>query len=421
MNQENQKTLKTGNVVTRKIAMILGLSIALAIPLRLVSTQVESRKAYEQEARSAVARGWGPQTNFASPMWISPKQSFSISKAETAFHLDSREKKRGLFRVPVFQAKFKTRFQLSPIGTPRTIEEIKEDHNPTSYLLIPMQGVAGVQNFRIMDLTLGQELKGRLSKRGIIIPIEDPLKDGLLTHKFEAELFLRGTGELEYTSIAGVEEIKMTGNWPKPKFLDSELPTDLSRSADGFEAHWNLVSLPKAEDLSSPSRTIGISHLWISTDYSMIERATKYGILFIVLTFLLVFLIEYLGRFRIHPLQYGLIGLSISLFYLLLLAVSEVILFDLAYLVSSLAVISLMGVYLRGFLGRSRFVRWVIAEQVLLSAFFYLLLILEERALLIGAIGLFASLGAFMVATRKIDWYSNPARGTSETLASRSS
>ncbi len=138
----------------------------------------------------------------------------------------------------------------------------------------------------------------------------------------------------------------------------------------------------------------------------MIEKAVKYGILFIALTFILVFIVEFVSKAKIHPLQYGLIGLSISVFYLLLLAISETVGFDIAYLISSLAVTGLIVFYVKGFLNQKKFVRMILTEQIVLNGFFYTLLSLEESAFLIGSLGLFIALTIFMMITRKFDWYS---------------
>ncbi|RYZ83952.1 MAG: cell envelope integrity protein CreD, partial [Proteobacteria bacterium] len=206
------------------------------------------------------------------------------------------------------------------------------------------------------------------------------------------------------------DTVKILGNWTKPKFSDEILPAQSKLDQNGFEAVWNLNSLPKFEDSSRTNKTVGLTHLWVGSDYSKIEKAIKYGILFIALTFLMVFIIEMRSKIKIHPFQYGLIGISISLFYLLLLAISEVIGFDAAYAIATGAVTTLIGFYVHGFIKDKVFIRTIIAEQVLLSGFFYLLLSLEESAFLVGTLGLFMALAAFMSLTRKFDWYSNAVR-----------
>ena len=106
-------------------------------------------------------------------------------------------------------------------------------------------------------------------------------------------------------------------------------------------------------------------------------------------------------------MQYGLMGLAISVFYLLLLAISESTGFDIAYGISTAAVTGLILFYIKGFIREVKFVRMILCEQLVLSGFFYLLLSLEESAFLVGTIGLFIVLTAFMAVTRKFDWYNS--------------
>lgn len=136
----------------------------------------------------------------------------------------------------------------------------------------------------------------------------------------------------------------------------------------------------------------------------MVQRSLKYGILFIALSFLFTFILEVVAKIQIHPFQYGLVGLSLTIFYLLLLALSEVMGFGVSYLLSAFLVVGLIAFYLLGFVKERKHVLMVSTQQLGLSGFFFVLLRLEERALLMGTIGLFIVLGLLMACTRKIDW-----------------
>ena len=139
--------------------------------------------------------------------------------------------------------------------------------------------------------------------------------------------------------------------------------------------------------------------------YSQVDRATKYGVLFVLLTFVAFFIFEFLTQLRVHPIQYGLVGLAIAIFFLLLLALSEHISFGIAYLVAGFACVALIGYYLRHVLGG-----WVrgagfAAMLATLYATLYGLLLSEDNAMVLGAGLLFVILAAIMVLTRKFDWY----------------
>jgi inner membrane protein len=139
--------------------------------------------------------------------------------------------------------------------------------------------------------------------------------------------------------------------------------------------------------------------------YSMADRATKYGLLFVALTFAAFFLFEVLKRLPIHPVQYGLVGLALALFFLLLVSLSEHIDFTQAYVAASTACIALLGYYLSHVLHDWKRGTGFAAALAVLYGVLFGLLNSENNALVMGAILLFAVLSAIMVATRKVDWY----------------
>lgn len=415
--ENEQKQKSEMNAVTKKVFVILGLALVLIVPLSQVENQISSRREYETLAQKEVAKGWGENVVFGSPVLSVSEQNVYPTSSDTTIEVDSKEKKRGAFRVPVYTATLKTKLTFHNPGPPKTVSLKEKKHSDLDHLLFSIKPTSSIQNFKIKEATSGKELKAKLVDGGIRVSIgELPNKD-LFSNQLEIEVSTRGTGPITYESNSDQDNVKMRGNWRKPKFIDEVLPTETNLSPNGFEASWTLNALPKWEDGSREVKSIGLNHLWIGTDYSKIERAVKYGILFIALTFILVFVVEFMSKARIHPLQYGLIGLSISVFYLLLLAISETVGFDTAYLVSSLAVTGLIAFYVRGFLNQKRFVKMILTEQVVLSGFFYTLLSLEESAFLIGSVGLFIALAIFMAITRKFDWYSGSFRIQNEIQA----
>lgn len=403
-NEIRQKSDLNG--VTKKVFIILGLVLALMIPLSQVEDQINSRRDYETVAQKEVAKGWGDNVTFGSPVVSSAEGKVYPASSETTIEVDSKEKKRGLFRVPVYVATLKTRVTFTKLTTQKIETANDSKLADSDHLTLPVKPIAAIQSIKVRELSTATELKTRLTEDGIHLSVTELPNRDFFNNQLEIEIAARGTGPLTYESNSDQDKVKMVGNWPKPKFIDEILPTETKLSPKGFEASWTLNALPKWQDLSRTVKSIGLSHLWIGTDYSMIERTVKYGILFIALTFLLVFIVEFMSKARIHPFQYGMIGLSISLFYLLLLSISETTGFDIAYVISSLAVTGLIVFYVRGFLNQKRFVKMILTEQVVLSTFFYVLISLEESAFLIGSLGLFLALSIFMTLTRRFDWYS---------------
>jgi inner membrane protein len=189
------------------------------------------------------------------------------------------------------------------------------------------------------------------------------------------------------------------------------LPDERSVSDQGFSASWNVLSFNgNVPDhwtgaLNLSSSQFGVDFLFPIDHYSNVSRAIKYAVMFVFLTFLVFFFIEFFNKKRMHPLQYLMVGAALVLFYLLLLSLSEHIPFLSAYLIASLAVVALIVGYTHAVFERSAVTGCVAALLTTLYSFLYTLLQMEDYALLIGSIGLFAILAATMYLTRKIDWY----------------
>ncbi len=403
--------LETNNsTITRKVLVILGLAIFLNIPLSQVKDQLEGRKEHEVVAQKKVAEGWGDQVAFGSPYLVLQKNFIYPTTSETTIQVDSQEKKRGVFHVPVYTAYFKTKVTFKKPTQPVKIDE-KKPNEPDSFLLY-VEPSSSVQNFKVKDTQTGNEITAQLTSEGIYIPANALTNKTFYDKSLEIEITVRGTGTLNYSTKADNDDITFQGNWTKPKFFEELLPTSTQLTTKGFQAKWKINAL-KSMDLRN-TKTVGMTHLWTGSDYSMIERAIKYGILFICLTFILMFLGEVTSKNPIHPLQYGLVGLAISMFYLLLLALSENIGFNWAYWTSAATVTGLNIFYILGFLKNSKFVKMILIEQVGLSLFFYVILTLEEKAFLVGTLGLFAALAFLMVSTRRFDWYAGSISAKNE-------
>lgn len=235
---------------------------------------------------------------------------------------------------------------------------------------------------------------------------------------------LAGTGDLALVPAAGGVRWALTSDWPHPSFGGRFLPVAREVRADGFEARWAVSALASGAAQAveqggerKPSELKG--QLWsldtlavTFTDpvnpYTLADRAIKYGLLFVLLTFAAVALAETLARQRVrrvHPVQYALVGLALALFFLLLLALSEHLPFGVAYASAAGACVLLLGVYGRHMLGDLRAGAAFGAGMAALYGLLFLLLLREQTALLVGALGLFAALAAVMLLTRRLDWY----------------
>lgn len=238
------------------------------------------------------------------------------------------------------------------------------------------------------------------------------------TLPFSFTLQLQGTEQFHVAPVGKESHVELHSDWSHPRFLGDFLPVERSIDHTGFTARWqtSYFSTNFEEYFSTCIRTtqcdqyqqrqFGVSLLEPINLYVKSDRAIKYALLFIALTFASFFLFEVLKRLQVHPVQYGLVGLALAFFYLLLLALSEHIAFVAAYAISSFACVVLIGFYVSYVL--QSVMRGAVFSMGLgfLYLLLYGLLSAEDYALLMGALLLFVVLGLFMLLTRKVDWYS---------------
>ena len=198
------------------------------------------------------------------------------------------------------------------------------------------------------------------------------------------------------------------------------MPSKREINKNGFKAYWELINtqnIVKNKSLSSiisyiEDLSFGVN-LFLPVDiYHKTERAVKYSILFLVLTFLLFFLFELFNAIRIHPLQYSLIGFSLCLFYLLLLSLSEHIGFFFSYLIATMGTVGTITMYSKKVLQTKIRLITLSTLLVVLYSFLFILLHLEEYTLLIGSITLFFILAGVMYLTKDVNWYNIPTVST---------
>lgn len=237
---------------------------------------------------------------------------------------------------------------------------------------------------------------------------------------FSIELDLKGTQQMNFQPSGKVTTVRLSSTWPDPSFNGAFLPDPPAKISEaGFDAEWKLshfghsypqfwrddeVRPEKIFETANASR-FGVGLVQTVDLYQQAERSAKYGALFLLLTFTTFFLVELFQRVRLHPIQYLLVGAAMCLFYLLLLSLAEHIGFALAYLIAAVATIGVIAMYSGyAFGGVWHGVRTALGLGQL-YAFLYVLLRLEDYALVVGSVGLFLMLAALMYITRRVNWY----------------
>jgi inner membrane protein len=280
---------------------------------------------------------------------------------------------------------------------------------------------------RTLPLGDGPDSGGDLSCSGYSLIWTTPLGEPSVPPgaiPFSTVLDLRGTGAFRVVPIGHQIDLKASAAWTNPSFSGIALPSFYQVDDAGFIADWSVTNnpaigggawssagMPSCDNGSgvaqSGSRQVSVDLIEAMPIYHMSERASKYAVLFLALSFLTYFLFETIARVRIHLVQYGLLGLSIVLFGLLLISFSEPLGFTPAYAVSSLLVLGQASLFTLSVTRVRRLAATFAGILAALFCFLYVVLSLELYALLVGSVSLFAALSVVMAVCRRIDWSSH--------------
>ena len=424
------------NPALKKGLAIVGVALLLLIPLAWLHGLVSERTGLREQAIASVARGWGGRQMLSGPILAIPVTTTADDgrtrtsdwyvlpetlNLDVELTVQDERRKLGVYEVPVYVAKVHATGQFD---LPREIAKISAGtdsiraHPDRGRLLIPISDPRGVRDIG----SAGDPLTQASFEPGRGFPIAvltAPLRlDADLVsgkHAFDVTLELAGTQSLQFLPLAHASQVQLRGNWPDPGFASGFLPVERHAHGGRFNATWKVLDLNRSFGAHWMEDTVTASDLQDSAYgvdlvqpvdlYQQVERAVKYAAVFICLTFLTLFIREHLTGRPVHPIQYGLMGLALSVFFLLLLALAEHVGFQLAYLLAALALCTLLGTYLGGAMDNPR--SGIASGGVfgLLYGLLYLLVTSDDYALLAGSLGLFAVLAAAMVLTRKVNWY----------------
>jgi inner membrane protein len=431
-----------------KFATIALLMLLLMIPVSMINGVIHERKSSQQSVIDEIAKSSSYSQKLVGPVMVVPytkkiKEWKVDENTKVRFQVDSVIKKRLYFLPSAFEVDgvLKTErlsrgiYQARLYHADNTIsgrfevpvnygiaEDLQDYEFELPYIAMGIKDIRGIDSLKIsvdkevLKLESGTKVKMLGEGAHAVLKQPDLLQKNILL--FELKLILRGTESYSIVPIGRESKVSISSDWPHPSFMGDYLPSDRKVESTGFSANWQISyfasNLEEAFNQCAFSsdcdafqnRFFGVSLIDPVDQYVKSDRAIKYALLFVALTFAGFFLFEVLKRLAIHPVQYGLVGLSLAFFYLLLVSLSEHIAFSLAYLISSSACVLLIGFYVSYVL--QSFIRGGIFT-LLLSALYgllYGLLSAEDYALLMGSFLLFGLLGVFMMLTRKLDWYS---------------
>ena len=439
--KSTDQSIKSSVII--RIIIISILILLLLIPAGMVNNLIKERKSRRQEVINEINSKWALGQTLLGPVLDIPYNSYAITKVidkngiekekiikevKHAYFLPDKliingevfpeYRKRGIYSTIVYTSDLNIsgnysfpdfeQWKISP-------NNILWDDAVIYFGITDMRGINKTidMKWNNLQLSLMPGIKQNpIVKKGVYSPviIKKQIKS---IQAFEIKLNLRGSTSLSFLPIGKTTQVQIKSDWPSPSFNGAFLPKERTLSDNGFNAKWEIFDYNREFPQSWTDNIISVNdtefgvELFLPVDeYQKTERSTKYAILFIILTFAAVFILfEILNKNRVHPIQYLLVGFSLTIFYLLLISLSEHIPFNWSYLISSLSIVVIISIYGKSICKKNTLTLIFTSVLISLYGFLFFTLQLEDYSLLVGSIGLFIILSIIMIFTRKINWY----------------
>ena len=423
--------------------LIMGvITLVLLLPLARVEHLISERQHLQYDAQVNIATNWGGKNTVHTPVLVVPytrevASGFVFKEGQQMAQKINRETHRvyvpmeavdvkvnmttelrqyGIYELPVYLIDV----ELSGFFANKTLQKLAEDIADLEWdsaeLVLPVSQPRSLRSISALGMNQqewsldrkfnSQQFSGLSAK----IPLDMAAKEDLAV---TLQVSLAGSQGLSFSPTAGVSQVQVQSDWASPSFSGAFLPSKRTISTQGFSAQWSVMNL----NLNLPAWWTGVEPKLVSKQsefgfqlyqpvdiYQQNMRSIKYSILVIVLSFLLFFLLEIYLRIYFHPIQYGMVGVALSLFYLLLMAFSEHVGFSQAYAIATAAVVTVVGWYGSGILSSHRKGMAVGFWTLMVYAFLYFLIQSQDYALVIGATVLFILFSFIMIFSRHLDW-----------------
>jgi inner membrane protein len=423
------------NSYSVKMIIVSGLAILLLIPSFLIMDIINERIALSEKMKTELYAQWGGKQVVAGPVlnvpFVIQEQNengqgmierkgiahFLPETLKTDGSLSPEKRKRGIYEVVVYEGKLNLKGSFAQPDVSQLDIQNAQYNWDAAYFTIGITDMRGIKNLPELVVN-GQKCKVEpgvadtdVFQSGLTIKADSI--DLQQTLNFEIELVLNGSEDLSVEALGKTSEVAMKSDWASPSFTGGFLPENRNVTANGFTADWLVTHLNRNfpqqwvdRKYTTREAKLGVELLIPIDHYQKSMRSVKYAILFIALNFIIFIFIEIKSKVRIHPFQYSLVAFALLIFYALLTSIGEQTGFNWAYLISSVAVTSLISWYSYSFLKNVRMVAWVSFLQIGLYLFLFTILQLQDYALLAGSVGLFVILAIIMRASQQIKWYS---------------
>ncbi|NRR90409.1 cell envelope integrity protein CreD [Winogradskyella undariae] len=436
--------LKTS--ITARMMMVGALILVLLIPLSYVNILISERSYRQKDVVNEINQKWGNEVLIYGPIIKIPYKSYSetstfnektktyLKETKTLInyayifpeklHVDAAVKSKtmylGNFESAVFTSDMALTGRYHPInleGKGIKNEDIIWEKSSILFKTSNLKGIKNEMAIVINDKSYAFETSynensslNNLDELETAFLNEDLLKGDF---NFNMNVTYDGSEQIQVIPVGKTTTMEMTSNWADPGFIGNYSPDDETRSItkDGFKVDWKVLAINRAFSQQYLNQVPSLSQFAFGTkfvvlvdEYQKSERSAKYGFLVIGLTFLIFFLIQTMSKIHIHAFQYLMIGLALIMFYTLLVSISEHSNFLKAYLIAGVSVILLITLYSKSMLKNFKFSALIGLSLTALYAFIYVIIQLENYALLVGSVGLFLILAIVMFVSRKIDW-----------------
>ncbi len=426
MTEQIEKNSKIKQSISLKLLIVIVLSLLLLIPSLMVIILIKEREETKSDAINEITSKWGQEQTITGPVLVVPYST--INNSEYYFHILPNDlkidgklipipKHRGIYNVILYSSQINITGTFKPedfIDLPDSYNEIRWEDARLVMGITDLKGLNNIMtlkwNDEIHEFSPGSD-KCSMFQSGLYSKIPIDTKKEYI---FSMDLKLNGSEAIYFTPVGNSSTITLSSTWNTPSFDGATLPSPSEVNDSGFTATWPSIELnrnfPQKSSYDgsisySEYQKSGVKLLLPVDTYQKSTRSVKYAFLFIILTFLIIFFSEITGKKRVHPIQYLITGLALVIFYSLLIALAEHIGFNLAYLVSSLVIISMISFYMQSIFKQIKTTIIVLVLLALLYTYLFTILQIADYALLLGNIGLVIILGLVMFFSKKVDWY----------------
>lgn len=435
METQMKEEVKFSQSITLKAIVVAFITMLMLIPQTMMQGLIRERQNRSFETIEKINAKWSNEQTLIGPVLSIPvviENMDSDKKTVRAHHLlhitpDVLNTEVKLFPEPRHFGIYKTilyKSQINISGTfvkPENLNFEKGDVSwEEAYISIGISDLRGITSNVTIDINnkeyvfeVGDNAKNRFLDKALTADVKKlfDIEDGK-TLDFNIKLNLNGSKSIIFVPIGKTSVVDISGGWGAPGFIGNFCP-EYEIENESFAAKWSIMrfnrNIPEAwfdNNISSfDDSEFGVDLVDTVDHYQQNMRSAKYALMFIALTFVVFFFVEIMIGKRIHPIQYTLVAIALTLFYSLLLSISERLGFGIAYAIASVATIGLIVAYTYSIFKNA--VYTVVLGTILagLYVFLYVILQLEDVALMIGSIGLFVILAIIMFLSRRINWY----------------